>query len=674
LASERDEALKKAEKLLRQGKLDLAIAEYARMIEEQPRDWNTRNTLGDLYIRAAQPDKACAQYMQIADHLMHEGFYPKAAAIYKKILKIKPDEEAVQLNLGEISAKQGLLADAKTYFLGIAGRRRARGDRGGADEMIVRLGALDPGDFDARALAASTLAQNGDPIGAAIHYRAMHADLVEKGRRAEGIAALREAVRWNPADVEGRAALAREAVAAGDLEGAKGHLDREIAGDDPALLMALLEIELRSGAMDSAREILGQLLQRDQSIRTRIVDLAWTLAPTSPEGAFVCIDTAVDAELAAGNYMDAAALLQEFVTRASGQITALLKLVEICVDGGLEATMYEAQAGLADAYLEAGQGAEARVIAEDLVAREPWEHAHIDRFRRALVMLDVPDPDTLIADRLSGHGPFIATDPFMPPESFGPPEGEPPAGSETPSEPVPAVVEAAAPPMAERDFAAAAEPEPRHESASAPRRGGAAARVSGSEPDIPLRPRMPDAAPPKTGKAAGAPIDLTEALAELQGMTNTPKPQPTTSNNLDDVFDEFRSAVSKQAGAHEAGEKLTLAKTYLEMGMTDEAMAALIEAAKVPVHRFEAGSILGRLYHKRNDLPRAAEWLERAAEAPAPTAGEGRELLYDLGAILEVMGETARALAVFLELQTDAGEYRDVAARVERLARVQTGG
>ena len=58
MASEREEALKKAEKLLRQGKLDLAIAEYARMIEEQPRDWNTRNTLGDLYIRAGKPDQA----------------------------------------------------------------------------------------------------------------------------------------------------------------------------------------------------------------------------------------------------------------------------------------------------------------------------------------------------------------------------------------------------------------------------------------------------------------------------------------------------------------------------------------------------------------------------------------------------------------------------------------
>jgi hypothetical protein len=84
--------------------------------------------------------------------------------------------------------------------------------------------------------------------------------------------------------------------------------------------------------------------------------------------------------------------------------------------------------------------------------------------------------------------------------------------------------------------------------------------------------------------------------------------------------------------------------------------------------------MLGRLYLQRNDLPHAIEWLGRAAEAPAPGDEEGRELLYDLGCSLETAGETARALAVFLELQVDAGEYRDVAARVDRLARVQTGG
>jgi tetratricopeptide (TPR) repeat protein len=681
LGSEREEALKKAEKLLRQGKLDLAIAEYARMIEEQPRDWNTRNTLGDLYIRASKPDLACAQYMMIADHLMHEGFFPRAAAIYKKILKIKPDEEKILLNLGEISAKQGLLADAKGHFMTVATKRRARGDKAGADEMIVRLGSLDPSDFDARVLAATTLARNGDEIAAAMLYRSMHQDLREKGRLIEATAALREAVRHNPDDVEGRAELARTAVSEGNLDAAKAYLTREIAAGDPALLLALMEIELRSGAMDSAREILTPLLRADDTLRTRIIELAWTLAPESPEAAFVCIDTAVDTELASGNYMDAAAILQEFVTRVSGQIAALLKLVEICVDGGLEATMYEAQAVLADAYLEAGQGGEARVIAEDLVAREPWEAAHIDRFRRALVMLGESDPDTVIADRLSGQGPFVSTDPFMPPEPFGPPEDDMRSDALAvafvePSEPI---ADEAPAPNAVEGVVIEPEPEPEIEIAPEPKRAAAkarpaAARPPANEPDIPLRPRVPDAPVPVAPKKPAHDIDLTEVLAELQSMVKATAAKPPPAASLDEAFKDFRSEVSKQSGADKAGEKLALAKTYLEMGMAEEAITALAEASRNPRFRFEAASILGRLYQRRDDLPHAAEWLELASEAPAPSANDGRELLFDLGMILETMGETARALAVFMELQADAGEYRDVAARVERLARVQTEG
>ena len=108
----------------------------------------------------------------------------------------------------------------------------------------------------------------------------------------------------------------------------------------------------------------------------------------------------------------AAAVLQEFVTRVPNHIPALMRLVEICVDGGLEATMYSAQAQLADAYIAAGAATEARFIAEDLVAREPWEKANIERFRRALVLLGEPDPDALIAERLSGESPFMSTDLF----------------------------------------------------------------------------------------------------------------------------------------------------------------------------------------------------------------------------------------------------------------------
>jgi tetratricopeptide (TPR) repeat protein len=96
---DREDTLKKAEKLLRQGKLDAAIAEYLRVVEDQPRDWATANTLGDLYVRGGQNDKAAAQYSRIAEHFSEEGFYQKAAALYKKLLKLNPEDEKTQVTL-----------------------------------------------------------------------------------------------------------------------------------------------------------------------------------------------------------------------------------------------------------------------------------------------------------------------------------------------------------------------------------------------------------------------------------------------------------------------------------------------------------------------------------------------------------------------------------------------
>jgi tetratricopeptide (TPR) repeat protein len=632
LALDREDTLKKAEKLLRQGRLDGAIAEYVRVVEDQPRDWNTANALGDLYARGNQPEKAVAQYARIADHFLQDGFYPKASALYKKILKLVPDQEQAQLHLAEISVKQGLLKDAKTHYAAIEARRRARGDTQGADEIVVRLGTVDPADLDARAAAARALAASGDEVGAAVRFRELYSDLLEKGRQSDALKALGEAVRLNPGDRAGRALLASAAVAAGDMESARGYLDRETAGEDPALLMLLVSMELRSDDLTAAREILPPLLALKQELRGDLIELAWTLCETNAEAAFLCVDVVVDLALAASEFDDAASLLQEFVARVPMHVPALLKLVEICVDGGLETSMYDAQAQLTDAYLAASQASEARVIAEDLVAREPWEAAHIDRFRRALVMLRVPEPDSVIAERLSGQTPFIATDHFADPVAPEPPTKE------------------AAP--QEAPIVPAAHPETAVESSA---------------------PVAPAAPVPKVPRTAGVEIDLTSVLGDLQSHPAAPQ-APPPREHLDDVFGDVRSAASRKGAPDQSAQHMKLAQTYLEMGMLDEATAALKTASRSPRYRFEAGAMLARLYKEQGDTAHAIEWFERAAEAPAASAEEGVALLYDLAFTLEETGETARALAVFLEIQADAADYRDVAERVDRLSRVQAGG
>jgi tetratricopeptide (TPR) repeat protein len=637
LAIDRDATLKKAEKLLRQGRLEPAIVEYLSVVEEFPRDWSTANTLGELYARAGQPQQAVGQYARIAQHFVDEGFYPKAAALYKKILKLQPQDETTQIRLADISARQGLLADAKSHLNAIATRRRAKGDRRGAAEIVVKLGTIDPADFEARLAAARILEEMGEEEEAGKRFKALHDDLVEKGRTAEAIDALKQFVRINPLEREARSMLAKSALEQGDLAGAREFLDEDSAGEDPALLLPLAEIELRSGELVRAKGLLARLLAADPARRGDVAALGWTFVGANPETTFTCIEASVDGATTAAEFQEAATALQEFVARVPGQIPALLRLVEVCVDGGLEQTMYIAQEQLTDAYLAANQAAEARVIAEDLVAREPWESAHIDRFRRALVMLRVSDPDTLIAERLSGQAPFMAHDPF-----FDGPDPSPPAAE------------------AGEARADDEEPEPSGEVESAP-----------EESPVSLE---PEAAPPvplaRVTSSGGDEIDLTGELGDLDAGARARNEKP--AGKLDQAFAKIRT--DAEPGGDFSTQHMTLARTYIEIGMLDEAIASLQTAVRSPRQRFEAAAALGRVYERRGEPALAIEWLERAAELPAPTADEGRKLLYDLGVLLEGAGETSRALAVFLELQADAGDYSDVPARIDRLARVQTGG
>jgi tetratricopeptide (TPR) repeat protein len=488
--------LRNAEKLIRQGKLDAGIAEYVRIVEDSPGDWNAKNTLGDLYARAGQTEKAIEQFTEIADNLSEEGSSAKAGAIFKKILKLKPDHERALLQVAEILANQKLYADARTHLNTLIELRKGRGDTRGALHAKVRLGSLDPEDYDARLEAARARVEMGDKAGALRDLKEIAAELAaDKGRQAQAIDVLREAATLNPDDDEVKeqlfdiylagselprarehartvdqfrsvaaafeaqgnteealetlrsavalndgdtglkAELARAFVAKGDLETAAQYLTVETAGDDPDLLLTVADMRLRGDAesVDEGLSIARRLIEQDRTRRDRVAQLGWTIAEHAPEAGFKAIELATDTAVGENDWGAAAAALQEFVTRVPNHVPALMRLVEICVDGGLEATMYSAQSQLADAYIAAGAATEALFIAEDLVAREPWDNSNIERFRRALELSGEPDPDALIASRLSGESPFTSTDLLLAGDSqlF-----EPPVDAKTDEEPV----------------------------------------------------------------------------------------------------------------------------------------------------------------------------------------------------------------------------------------------
>lgn len=688
MAIDRDATLKKAEKLLRQGRLDQAIGEYMKVIQEQPRDWSTINAVGDLLVRAGQMESGIEHYTRIADHFFEDGFLPRAAAVYKKILKLKPDEEHAALRAAEISERQGLLADAKTALAAVAAHRLKRGDRRGAAEIHLKVAALDPSDVLSGMAAAKAAAELGDAAGAverllelaeecqkrnksaeclqaldeaikidpenrkvraelvsrfmesgdleraagyassSSEFKAIAAEYYARGRGEEALQVLEWAIEQDPEDVETRRQLVRSYIGREELERARALLSADLT--DSELLLNLAEIELRLGDLDEGRDLASRVLLRDPARRDELVLLGCRLSERDSEAGFRCIDVATDAAVADNDWPAAASALHEFVTRVSGHIPALMKLVEVCVDGGLEATMYSAQAQLADAYLKAGRANEARVIAEDLVAREPWEPANIERFRGALVLLGEPDPDSVIADRLSGDSPFTSTDITL---DFS-------------------FKELATPP----DVPVEAKPEAEAEAGDAAYRPGPAS--------IDLVGILGDEAKASEGGGGDTiEIDLSDTLTADDAAAGG---APAIAG-LEQAFEGFREEAVRH-GAQSAAKQYRTALGLHQAGDTDGAISMLEQVVRSPRYRFKAAAELARICRDLGRRPEAIEWFERAAESAPAATDESRELLYDLGVLLAETGETERALAVFLELHADSPDYRDVTLQVGRLS------
>jgi pilus assembly protein FimV len=104
--------LSAAEKYVQQGKLQNAIAEYDKVLKNDAKDLTVSNTVGDLYARMGDNDKAVDCFKSVGDAYATQGFTVKAIAMYKKISKLKPSLECV-LKLAELYTQQGLFNDAR---------------------------------------------------------------------------------------------------------------------------------------------------------------------------------------------------------------------------------------------------------------------------------------------------------------------------------------------------------------------------------------------------------------------------------------------------------------------------------------------------------------------------------------------------------------------------------
>ena len=105
---------------------------------------------------------------------------------------------------------------------------------------------------------------------------------------------------------------------------------------------------------------------------------------------------------------------------------------------------------------------------------------------------------------------------------------------------------------------------------------------------------------------------------------------------------------------------------YLQAGKIGEAIAEFQKAQQNPHKRLSAMSYLAQCYAKRKMYDFAARTLQNAIKEKPMFDEEKKEMVYNLGSVLEAMGKGEEAIEQFKQIyEMDIG-YKDVAAKVDK--------
>jgi tetratricopeptide (TPR) repeat protein len=201
MAINRDKVMEVAEKLVARGKIDGAIQEYRKLLADNPKDIALLNKVGDLYVRISRNDEAVRLFLQLAARYAEDGFFVKAIAIYKKILKFDPTRLLVYEKLADLYHKQGLANEARSQYQVLVDYHQKHGDLRAGANVLEKMAELDPDDPTPRVRLAEAYHSLGDRERELKEYRALAELMMRHGRFDDAGQVFARAVAAAPDDL-----------------------------------------------------------------------------------------------------------------------------------------------------------------------------------------------------------------------------------------------------------------------------------------------------------------------------------------------------------------------------------------------------------------------------------------------------------------------------------------
>ncbi len=358
MATKRESLIASAEKSLQKGKVDSALKDYLKVLEETPGDINVLNKVGDLFVRLNRNEESIPYFTRIAEHYSRDGFFLKAIAIYKKINKIDPARLDVYERLAELYAKQGLAIEAKSQYQVLADYHAKNENVIGAIGIYQKMVATDPGNIQLHVKLADLYTQTRRTAEALKEYAAVATLLRDRGAADEAVQVYDKALRLGPDNGEILRTYVPMLLESGRADEARNHLRRALETTPRSVPLFLLATDaaLSAGDFEEARLYAGkaQAVEPDsEEVLHAVVRVSvQTGAPDAALGAAVSL---ADRAMRRGEAKKALALLSPLADAAPGNEGFLAKLVQIAeaADGAHGGIPYRSR--LADLWKSQGR-------------------------------------------------------------------------------------------------------------------------------------------------------------------------------------------------------------------------------------------------------------------------------------------------------------------------------
>ena len=384
MAVQRDKVIASAEKLVAKGKIEPAIKEYERLLDDNPNDVNTLNRIGDLWVRINRNDEAVKTFSRIAEHYARDGFFLKAIAIYKKINKLDPSKLDIYARLADLYAKQGLAMEAKSQYQVLADYYLKHGDPANALNTYRKISELDPNSINVHVKLADLHSQVGQTAEALKEYDRVGRMLLKRGMLDEAVQVFKKALKIDAKNVELVESLVTALIEAKDLNNAQTIVEQALQTnkEHPRLLALWGKILMAKGDTTSGQKALQRGLAADSNdpvVREALADLY--LRQNDANKALEMVVPLVERAVSRGERGPAVDMLHRVLRVDQGHTPTLERLVALYTRLNEETNILSSMNSLAEAHISRGEHEKASAVLEKLIQREPQNAQHRNKLQ-----------------------------------------------------------------------------------------------------------------------------------------------------------------------------------------------------------------------------------------------------------------------------------------------------